>query len=407
MSPCQPIRILIMEDDTAQARLAQRTLERAGYVVDWARNGDEGLAMYGAKAYDVLMVDHEMPGKGGIEVLRTLAEKGSLPPTIMVTGNGDEEVAVEAMKLGAGDYLVKDVEGRYLTLLPTVIERLLAQQRLVEEKQQAEEALQKTLAELEQRVQERTADLQRTNGQLQTEIAERIQAQQELRRADRLALVGQLTSGLAHEIGTPLNVIAGNADLLRMDLQEQGLPTDILDSIIGQADRITGLIEQLLEFARAKDQPMEALALALPLSNAVRLLETRFRREAITTNVDVPSDLPLIWGSGNQIEQVFLNVLVNAWHAMPEGGTVTIRAEVADDQYVRIAFRDTGIGIPAEALGRIFEPFFSTKEERGTGLGLPMCQQIIDSHRGSIALDSTPGQGTVVTIELLQADASS
>jgi PAS domain S-box-containing protein len=238
------------------------------------------------------------------------------------------------------------------------------------------------------------------------DITDRKHAEQELQRADRLALVGQLTSGLAHEIGTPLNIIAGNAELLRMDLQEQGHLTHTLEAIVAQADRITGLIEQLLTFARAKPQPTESFALHEPLSNALRLLQTRFSREAITTTVEVPTDLPLVGGTANHIEQVFLNVLVNAWHAMPDGGTVTIQAEVADERYVRIVFRDTGVGMSAEGLKRAFEPFYSTKGEQGTGLGLTMCQQIIETHHGIIHLDSTPGVGTTVTIALLQADAT-
>jgi PAS domain S-box-containing protein len=354
MSSDKPVHILIMEDDAGQARLAQRTLERAGYAVAVAGDGDTGLALYATGTYDVLMVDHQMPGKGGLEVLRTLATWGTLPPTIMVTGHGDEAVAVEAMKLGAGDYLVKDVDGRYLTLLPTVVARVLHQQRLVEEKRQVEEALQQTLAALETRVRERTAALQHTNAQVHAEIAERLRAEvalaqlnrrhklildsagegiygidlegrttfvnpaaarmlgwaveeligqpiqdivchtmrhgtpcshdtcpilascrdglvrhvpeevfwhqdgtgvlveyvstpmrehdtptgavvifrditerkrleREMQRTDRLALVGQLASGLAHEIGTPLNIMAGNAELLGMELRDRGL----------------------------------------------------------------------------------------------------------------------------------------------------------------------------------------
>src|SRR5712691_3415673 len=177
MSCSQSMRILIMEDDAGQARLAQRTLGRAGYAVTVAGDGDTGLALCATEAYDVLMVDHQMPGIGGLEVLRTLAAQGALPPTIMVTGHGDEAMAVEAMKLGAGDYLVKDVDGRYLTLLPTVVARVLHQQRLLEEKRQAEEAREKTREELETRVRERTATLQQVNAQRHAEIAEREQAE--------------------------------------------------------------------------------------------------------------------------------------------------------------------------------------------------------------------------------------
>jgi len=145
MTTPEPCRVLIMDDDTGQARLAQRTLARVGYVVDLAPDGEVGLTQHAATPYDVLLIDHHMPGMGGLEVLETLSTWGAIPPTIMVTGHGDEAVAVEAMKCGASDYLVKDVEGRYLTLLPTVVARALQQRRLVEQKRQAEAALQDTL----------------------------------------------------------------------------------------------------------------------------------------------------------------------------------------------------------------------------------------------------------------------
>jgi PAS domain S-box-containing protein len=534
MSSEKPIRILIMEDDAGQARLAQRTLQRAGYAVEVAGDGDTGLDLCATGLYDVLMVDHQMPGKGGLEVLRALALRGALPPTIMVTGHGDEAVAVEAMKLGASDYVVKDVDGRYLTLLPTVVARALHRQRLEAEKRQAEEALQQTLAALERRVQERTAALQQANAHLQAEIAERLQAEaalaqlnrrhklildsagegiygvdlqghtifvnpaaarmlgweveeligqpiqhivrhmrrdrtpcadaagpilaacrdgvvrhvpedifwrqdgtsflvecvitpirehdtlvgavvifkditerkhieREMQNADRMALVGQLASGLAHEIGTPLNIIAGNAELLGMELRDHDIGSAEVDAIIQHADRITRLIQQLLTFARAKEQPMATLELHEPLANALRLLETRFMRQGIAVRLEVSSELPLVCGRAEQLEQVFLNVLVNAWHAMPEGGTLTIAAAVTTGQTVRLSFGDTGVGMSAAVLARAFEPFYSTKGERGTGLGLAICKRIIEGHQGMLYLESTPGGGTTVIMELPQA----
>ena len=531
----QPVHILVIDDDAGQARLAQRTLERAGYTVAVAHDGDTGLALSATGVYDVLMVDHQMPGKEGLEVLRTLALRGALPPTIMVTGNGDEAIAVEAMKLGASDYLVKDAYGRYLTLLPTIVARVLDQQRLEAEKRQAEEALQQTLAVLEVRVQERTAAMQQANAHLHAEIGERLRTEaalaqlnrhhklildsagegiygvdlegrttfvnpaaarmlgweveeligqplqdvvchtmhdgtpcsqdtcpilvscrdgvvqhvpedvfwrrdgtsflveyvstptrehdtlvgavvifkditerkrleREMQRADRLALVGQLASGLAHEIGTPLNIIAGNAELLGMDLRERGLGTAEVDAIMQHADRITRLIQQLLTFARAKEQPMTTLAVQDPLANTLSLLEARFKHQGITVITELPGALPLIHGRAEQLEQVFLNVLVNAWQAMPGGGTVTITACTTADQKVRLCFSDTGLGMSAEVLARAFEPFYSTKGERGTGLGLAICKQIIEGHRGMMSVESTPGVGTTVIIEIPQAD---
>ncbi|MGQ4808053.1 Adaptive-response sensory-kinase SasA [Candidatus Entotheonellaceae bacterium PAL068K] len=534
MSSDASIHILIMEDDTEQAHLMQRGLEQAGYCVVLASNGDEGLTCYGAGSYDLLIVDCQMPGTGGLDVLRTLIAEGTLPPTLLITDPGDESSAVEALHLGADDYVSKDAEGRYLTLLSTVIERIFHQRRLVETKQQAEQALKETLEKLEARVQERTSDLQRVNTQLQAEVTERKRAEhavaerearlraildttvdgiitidkrgivesfnlaaerifgyaaadvvghnismlmpspyreehdgylahylrtgekkiigigrevvaqrqdgilfpikiaisevgfkdqrlftgivhdlsehqrveQELQRADRLALVGQLASGLAHEIGTPLNVIEGNAELLHMELRQRGVPTAEVETIVDQADRITRLIQQLLTFARAKDQAIEPMSLHTPLSHALRLLETRFRREAIAVVVNMPADLPLVQGAADQIEQVFLNVLVNAWHAMPDGGTVTVRAGATDDQRVHITLRDTGVGMSATDLERAFELFYSTKGDQGTGLGLAICKQIIDSHRGTMQLESTPGNGTTVTIKLPQTTVS-
>jgi PAS domain S-box-containing protein len=144
-----PIRILYMEDDPGLGRLFQRRLGRAGYLVDVAPNGKDGVAMYDQGSYDVVAVDQTMPIHSGLEVIRILASRGSLPPTIMVTGTGSEQIAVEAMKLGASDYVVKDVDGGYLDLLLPVIERVLQQRRLLAEKQQAEEALRRRAAELE------------------------------------------------------------------------------------------------------------------------------------------------------------------------------------------------------------------------------------------------------------------
>ena len=238
------------------------------------------------------------------------------------------------------------------------------------------------------------------------DITARKQAEQEMQRADRLALVGQLAAGLAHEIGTPLNVIAGNAELLCQDFLAQHLAVTELETIVAQADRITLLMERLLTFARAREQQTDPVPLHLPLARALQLMEPRFRREAITVMVEMPAELPLVWGVSDQLEQVFLNVIVNAWHAMPTGGTVTIRAGATDDQQVQITFQDTGCGMSPEALARAFEPFYSTKGDQGTGLGLAICRQIIDNHRGTIRLDSMPGAGATVTITLPWADTT-
>jgi PAS domain S-box-containing protein len=144
MAQSNPIRILYIEDDPGLARLVQKRLGRAGYIVDIASDGAEGIAKYEADSYDVVFVDQSLPSYDGLEVIRILGSRGPLPPTIMITGTGDERVAVEAMKLGAGDYIVKDVGTKYLELLPSSVKKVLQQRRAIEEKQQAEEALRRS-----------------------------------------------------------------------------------------------------------------------------------------------------------------------------------------------------------------------------------------------------------------------
>jgi two-component system sensor histidine kinase/response regulator len=144
MAHTEPIHILYVEDDPGLARLVQKKLQRAGYVVDIASDGEQGVAKFEADSYDLMFVDQNLPVYDGLEVIRILGSRGILPPTIMITGTGDEKVAVEAMKLGAGDYIVKDAGAGYLELLPSAIEKMIRQHRALEEKQQTEEALRKS-----------------------------------------------------------------------------------------------------------------------------------------------------------------------------------------------------------------------------------------------------------------------
>jgi PAS domain S-box-containing protein len=144
MPNSKPMRILYMEDEAGLARLLQKHLQREGYEVDIAANGAEGIVMLEDNAYDVLLVDYDMPVYDGLEVIRTLAERETLPASIMVTGHGDENVAVEAMKLGAADYIIKDVEMTYLQLLPFVIERVIHKQELTREKERLFEIIQES-----------------------------------------------------------------------------------------------------------------------------------------------------------------------------------------------------------------------------------------------------------------------
>src|SRR5208283_3715502 len=180
MVPPKLVRVLYMEDDRGLALLMQRKLKPFGYLVDLAVDGSEGLAMCERGSWDILIVDHKMPGHSGLEVIRTLASRKALPASIMITGVGDETVAVEAMKLGASDYVIKDASGRYLELMPSVITQALAKRQLLEEKEQAEKELREAHDELERRVAQRTAELEASNQALLREIHERTRVQESL-----------------------------------------------------------------------------------------------------------------------------------------------------------------------------------------------------------------------------------
>jgi PAS domain S-box-containing protein len=245
------------------------------------------------------------------------------------------------------------------------------------------------------------------------DVTDRLALEQEVRQAEKLAVVGQLAAGIAHQIGTPLNVISGSAEYLMMGWGTDKPRPQELEIIVAQTDRITKLIQQLLNFARPTRMELQPVKLNDLLREVLGLTEHQIVKERITLRAELQSDLPAILGDANQLEQAFLNVVINAWHAMPAGGTLTLRtrATPAADRVrrggrpapggVEVTIADTGTGIPPEHLPRIFDPFFSTKGVgKGTGLGLAISRRILEDHHGSIQVVSEVGRGTTVTIRL-------
>lgn len=223
--------------------------------------------------------------------------------------------------------------------------------------------------------------------------------EQRLRQTEKFALLGQLASGLAHEIGTPLGVITGTAEYLMMETTDPETQQE-LAVIVSQTDRISTLIRRLLTFARPQEEVREQIDIHSCIERALRLLEYRFQKEQIQISKAFHPAPLVLWGVSHQLEQVLLNLFVNAWHAMPEGGTLTISTARQPQQLV-VQVQDTGHGIPSEHLPRIFDPFFTTKNpEKGTGLGLFLCQQIIGQHEGSMTVESAVGKGSLFTIIL-------
>ena len=240
---------------------------------------------------------------------------------------------------------------------------------------------------LEARVEERTQELR--------------SAQQLLIRAEKLASIGRLSAGIAHEINNPLFPLRINLEHMLEDI-EDGLPITQRDvqETLKSVERISRIVRQLLEFT-GKDnsnQPnIESINLNKVIENVISLSKKYLEHSQVNINVDLPT-LPSIYGNRDQIEQVFLNITLNAKAAMPQGGDLTINGWVEQDEVV-LRFLDNGSGIPKELIDKIFEPFVSTKED-GTGLGLFISYSIIENHQGTIDVTSKLGEGAIFTIKL-------
>ena len=402
-------RILYIEDDDAQVLLVEKRLQREGYAVDVAGDGLAGLALYAHGAYDAVVVDQTMPGMSGLDVIWAMRLRGPLPPTIMVTGTGDERIAVAAMKAGISDYLVKDLHGGFVNTLPLVIRRAIGQQRLLLEKRRME---------------------------------------QELAQAQRMRTIGQLSAGIAHEINTPTQYIGDNARFLQdafadidallgvfdrllkaaqnnalsdellnevetklraadLDYLRKEIPQAIRQSLEG-VDHVAGIVGAMNEFSHPGAGRKHSVDLNHTIDGAITISrnEWKYVAQVIT---DFDPELPPVYCLPSDINRVVLNLIVNAAHAVAKAsphrdqdkGVITVRTQ-CHGPWAEIRVEDTGAGIPAEIRARVFDPFFTTKEVgQGTGQGLAIAQAIVvKGHGGTIRFETEVGRGTTFIVRL-------
>ncbi len=255
-------------------------------------------------------------------------------------------------------------------------------------------------------------ELQRSYANFVREQGEKIKLERDLRHSERLASLGQLSAGLAHELGTPLNIISGRAEYLSRRPRSAEEIKDNLEVIRSQSERIAAIIRELLEFARRKEPRFDSVDVPALLDNVRHMLEHRLREKHIRVEFGGPPNLPRLHADPDLLQQVFLNLYSNALHALSEGGLIHIAAEIADEEHhlplsknderrVRIVFEDNGAGIAREHLDRVFDPFFTTKDiGEGTGLGLSVTYGIIKDHGGEIRVESEHGKFTRFIIQL-------
>jgi signal transduction histidine kinase/CheY-like chemotaxis protein len=419
----RPLSILVVEDSPEDREVYRRLLARegaGGVEVEERETGAAGLERLRQGGVDCLLLDYKLPDADGLELLAALDElPGERPAVILLTGFGDESVAVEAMKRGAQDYLDKGrISGdRLLRAVQHAVEKVALERRVAEHAA----ALQRAHDQLEALVARRTAELEAANEELRREIAVRERAESEKaellvreREARREAeaanrLKDEFLATLSHELRTPLNAILGwAAILLRPGLDrvtveraaeviernaraQAHLVSDLLD--------VSGIItgKTRLELARVEVPAVVAAAVesVLPAAEA----------KQIRVEVDVEPDLPALVGDAARLQQVTWNLVANAVKFTPEGGRVDVTARRHGDG-IEISVGDDGAGIPAEFLPHVFERFrqrdsSTTRAHGGLGLGLAIVRHLVELHGGSVAAESDgEGKGATFRVRL-------
>ena len=235
------------------------------------------------------------------------------------------------------------------------------------------------------------------------DITERVELETQLSQADKLSSIGLLAAGVAHEVNTPLAVISSYAQMLSKQLQGDEQKSGLLDKITRQTFRASEIVNNLLNFSRTNAAEFTEVDLNRIITDTLNLLEHQFKTTRVLVHDDLAEHLPMIQGNAGRLQQVFLNLFLNAKDAMPSGGT--LKVSTANGDGVRVVISDTGTGIAQEHIQRIYDPFFTTKtspqdgQRHGTGLGLSVTYGIIQEHAGKIRVESTPDSGTTFYLE--------
>jgi signal transduction histidine kinase len=351
----EPLRVLIVEDAEDDALLLVRELRRGGYAVVFERveTEEQMTAALDRQPWDLVLADYALPRFSGPRALALVKGRGLDLPFIIVSGTIGEETAVAAMKAGAHDYLMK---GHLARLVP---------------------AIQREVGDAEERRQ-------------------RIAMEQVARRAEKLAALGTLAAGLAHELNNPIGIMSSRIELM---LREgAALPAEVRDDLTvlhRMAQRVARITEGLLSFARQSSGERMPVDLNHIVEETLFLAERHMTEEGVRFVTTLAPRLPPILGDANTLQQVVLNLITNARDAVGGHGEVRIETRVRYGRRnaVVLVVTDTGEGIRPEDIPRIFDPFFSTKAQ-GTGLGLSITDGIVREHQGTIDVESVLGQGT-------------
>ncbi len=361
----QKLRVLVADDEQVVRDLFERSLEREDYKVSTARDGLDALNKIKRNNYHVLILDLNMPRMGGMELLKKTKELKKDFITIVITGYATVDTAKEAIKQGCFDYITKPFNVEDVKI---IIRRAFAIRKMAEEKKRWEE---------------------------------------HLIRSERLASLRTLAAGMAQEIRNPLSAINLFLERLPSKFDDEQFREEFSRKTVKEAKRINDIVEQLLSLAQPEPVNYESTNIHRVIDDTLAFLSTELNRKSIEIVKNYMKEAPKVYAAQDRLKQVFLTVFLNGIESMDDGGTLVINTSydrqdkgglISKAGELVIEIKDTGRGIPPEILRKIFDPFFSTKEN-GTGLGLSVALQILAYHGGSIEVKKTAvGKGTCLSL---------
>lgn len=396
------ISILYVEDDEGLARLLKKRLDRIGFDVETVPSGEVAFEALKERKYDIILLDYSLPGMNGIEILKKIKPENGEPPVIMLTVGGNEHLAVEAIQLGAEDYMTKDIAQTYLELLPHVIRAAVTKLHLRKENEEQQNKLKYYISEIEKR-----------NFDLMQEVQERKELEIELREAkDRAEAANvaksEFLANMSHEIRTPMNAVIGLANILARSTPLSDKQKSFIDTLQISAEGLLDLINDLLDISRIEAYSVELENIAFDLKQLVQDIVAMMSVKAREKNIDfllgnMPSHELRFFGDPVRLRQIILNLCSNAVK-FTEKGSVTLNI-TQQGRDVLIEVKDTGIGISKDKLDVIFDKFVQAdssinRKYGGTGLGLSITRALTEAMQGRIEVKSEMGAGSSFTIRL-------
>jgi len=381
-------KLLIVDDEHMILELASMVLSSKGFDVSVVDNAPESYELIEREQPALVLLDYMMPKVNGLDALKEIRNRFPETYVIMFTGKGSEEVAVELMKAGASDYILKPFSNAKLVERIENVLRIrsieLRNKELIQERERLLDEIERWNRELEERVEQKTMELER--------------AHHEVLLTEKLAALGHLSAGMAHEIRNPLNSISLFGQVMRAGLENDPEMQSYSDKIVNEVERIDAILVKLLSTSKRPQFKLSTVQICDVIENSLQSFQEQMQVQGVALRKQLSQKTPSILADVDELGQIFSNLFSNALFEMQQGGTLSVSLE-HDDKEVLVTVSDSGGGIPEEHLHDIFDPFFTTKK-RGTGFGLSVVLRIVKTYSGRIDVKSEPGLGTTFHVWL-------